>query len=391
MMHLLQSEPSDTFGMWLLGLALAGIAYTYAVYPLFLWAVSRFSRPLPACKSTDFSITMIIAAHNEEAAIRQKLEATLALNYPREKLQILVASDGSTDQTNQIVEEFASRGVGLVKVKVCRGKTNAQNEAVRYARNPILVFSDATTLYDADALQYLAACYLDPRVGAASGRYDYYDPTSTSPAGSGSTKLWGLENLIKRMQSRIATLTGCCGCIYSLRRDLYTDLDPEIISDLVQPLHVLLKGHRIVFQEHAQAWEEATRTTGDEFRMRVRVATRGMRGLLSVHQLLLPWRYPWLAFQLWSHKVLRWSIPLFLAALLAGSASLASRPSFRILFAMQAAFYLCALASLLIPPMRRSRLFSLPLYFCTINTAFLIGMINTIRGRNFNVWQPTRG
>jgi cellulose synthase/poly-beta-1,6-N-acetylglucosamine synthase-like glycosyltransferase len=334
---------------------------------------------------------MIIAAHNEESGIREKLDATLSLNYPREKLQILVASDGSTDRTNQIVSEYADRGVELVDVKVRKGKTNAQNVAVRYARNPILVFSDATTLYSPDALQYLADCYDDSRVGAVSGRYDYYDPANGSPTGSGSAKFWGLENLIKRMQSRIATLSGCCGCIYSVRRDLYTVLDPEIISDLVQPLHVLLKGHRVVFQENAQAWEEATRTTGEEFRMRVRVATRGMRGLLSVRELLFPWKHPWLAFQLWSHKICRWSIPVFLMGLLAGTALLADRPSFQILLAAQAAFYLCALAPLFVPPMRRSRLFSLPLYICTINTAFLIGMFNTVRGRNFNIWQPTRG
>lgn len=390
-MHVSPSNLSSIWGAWLVGLAIAGIGYAYAGYPLLLWVLSRFARRPKPTKSTEFGITLIIAAHNEEAGIRQKLEATLALNYPAEKLQILVASDGSSDRTNEIVAEYASRGVELVNVKVRKGKTNAQNEAVPYARHPILVFSDATTLYDADALQYLAASYLDSRVGAASGRYDYFDPTQGSPSGSGSAKLWGLENLIKRMQSRIGTLSGCCGCIYSVRRDLYTALSPETISDLVQPLHVLLKGYRVVFQENAQAWEEATRTAADEFRMRVRVATRGMKGLLSVPQLLMPWKHPWVAFQLWSHKICRWSIPLFLSCLLIGTALMASRPAFLFFFAAQLAFYICALASLAIPPMRRSRILSLPLYFCTINTAFLVGMFNAVRGRNFNVWQPTRG
>lgn len=389
-MYLWPNDPISFWGAWLVVLAVGGIAYTYMGYPLTLWLLSRFVPARQAKCSTELGITLIIAAHNEEAGIREKLEQTLALDYPKEKLQILVASDGSTDGTDDIVAEYASRGVELLHVTDRKGKTNAQNEAVKHARQPVLVFSDATTLYDAKALQYLSAAFQNERVGAASGRYDYYDPTEGSPAGSGSAKLWGLENWIKRMQSRIGTLSGCCGCIYAVRRDLYTALAPETISDLVQPLHVLLKGYRVVFQENAQAWEESTRTAGDEFHMRVRVATRGMKGLLSVPELLMPWKHPWISFQLWSHKILRWCIPVFLLLLIAGSALLSQQPAFFILFVAQVAFYISALASLAIPWMRSSRLLSLPLYFCTINTAFLVGMLNTIRGRNFNVWQPTR-
>lgn len=391
MTHLLPNDSLSLWGALLVAVAVTGIGYTYVGYPLLLWVLSRFAARSEPVPSTHLPITLIIAAHNEEASIREKLETTLKFNYPADELQILVASDGSTDRTNDIVREYISRGVELVDVKPRKGKTNAQNEAVKFARNPILVFSDATTLYDPDALQFLAASYLDPRVGAASGRYDYFDPTLGSPAGSGAAKLWSLENWIKRMQSRIGTLSGCCGCIYSVRRDLYSPLSPETISDLVQPLHVLLQGYRVVFQENAQAWEETERTVGDEFRMRVRVATRGMKGLLSVPELLMPWKHPWVAFQLWSHKFFRWSIPLFLTILIIGSAMLATRPGFLVLLVAQILFYSCALASIVVPWMRRSRLLSLPLYFCTVNTAFLVGMFCAILGRQFNVWQPTRG
>src|ERR1035438_2103986 len=133
---------------------------------------------------------MIIAAHNEAANIRKKLEETVALDYPREKLQIIVASDGSTDGTIEIVREFAEQGVELVVVEERLGKTNAQNVAVRKARNSILVFSDATTVYDSQALRYLAGAYRDPRVGAASGRQDSYDPPEGPPTGPGSRALW---------------------------------------------------------------------------------------------------------------------------------------------------------------------------------------------------------
>ena len=378
-------------GVALVSFAMAGVAYAYVGYPLLLGFISKLAPRRRSVPVTDLGLTLIIAAHNEEAGIREKLNATLRLNYPREKLQILVASDGSTDKTNEIVREFQGQGVELLEVHDRMGKTNAQNKAVLHARHPILVFSDATTRYDADALQYLAGAYLDARVGAVSGRYDYFDPTAGSPAGTGSAKFWNLENWIKRAQSRIHSLSGCCGCIYSVRRDLYTALPPETISDLVQPLRVILQGHRVVFEESAHAWEEATRTAGDEFRMRVRVATRGMMGLLSVPQLLLPWKYPWIAFQLWSHKISRWSIPLFLACLLVGTLFLAANPAFLMLVSIQILFYGWALASLVIPGLRRSRLLSLPLYFCTINTAFLLGIVNAVRGRHIKVWQPIRG
>jgi cellulose synthase/poly-beta-1,6-N-acetylglucosamine synthase-like glycosyltransferase len=393
MSHLLASgeDPRTLIGMALVTVAVAGTAYAYIGYPALLWLLSKLVPGRGAVPTTNLGLTMIIAAHNEEAGIREKLEDTLRLNYAREKLQVIVASDGSTDRTNQIVREFQDRGVELLEIPDRLGKTNAQNQAVLQARNPILVFSDATTQYDCNALQYLAGAYCDPSVGAASGRYDYFDPTSGSPAGTGSAKFWNLENWIKRSQSRIYSLSGCCGCIYSVRRDVYTVLAPETISDLVQPLHVILRGYRVIFQEPAHAREEATRSTRDEFRMRVRVATRGMIGLMSVPAVLMPWKYPWIAFQLWSHKIVRWCIPLFLLLLFTGSLCLVSKPVFLVFLCIQVLFYGLALASLAVPGLRRSRLLSLPLYFCTINTAFLLGILNAVRGRQFSTWQPVRG
>jgi len=370
--------------------AAGAILYAYAGYPLLLWIISRFKASHRATCAEEPTISVIIAAHNEGSGIRAKLEQTLALDYPRDKTQIIVASDGSTDGTDAIVREFADRGVELVEVSNRLGKTNAQNIAVRRARNSILIFSDATTLYDSQALRHLAAAYCGPRVGAVSGRYDYCDPAEASPTASGSTTFWSLENWIKGMQSRISTISGCCGCIYSVRRDLYTELRPEIISDLVQPLHVLLQRHRVVFEERARAWEVATSCTSEEFRMRVRVATRGMKGLLSVASLLQPWRHPWISFQLWSHKIVRWCIPFFLLCFLVGSVLMAANRFSLILLGLQLSFYAFALASALLPWIRHSRLLSLPLYFCTINSAFLLGFLSVIRGHQYAIWQPTR-
>ncbi|MGI8770889.1 MAG: glycosyltransferase, partial [Acidobacteriaceae bacterium] len=245
---LLISLHARELGTSLLTLGSGALIYIFLLYPAGLWIVSSFRRPRTVQPSTRSRVTLIISAHNEGAGIRKKLEDTLGLNYPREKLQILVVSDGSTDATDAIVSEFAGCGVELLRIPQRGGKTQAQNIAVTSARHEILVFSDATTLFHPLALQYLVGVYDDLRVGAASGRYQYFDPTRISPTAGGTIAFWNFENRIKQMQSRIFSITGCCGCIYSVRRSLYTDLPANIISDLVQPLHVLLQGFTVHFE-----------------------------------------------------------------------------------------------------------------------------------------------
>lgn len=371
-------------------IALASLVYVYAGYPLLITAISLlFRKRVP---KTDYfpSISMLIAAYNEEAGILKKLEQTVALEYPADKLEIVVLSDGSTDQTDSIVEAFPDRRVRLLRVKDRKGKTNAQNVGVKEARGEILVFSDATTVYHPRALEYLVSNYVDASVGAVSGRYQYFDPLGDSPTGMGTMAFWNYENLIKMAQSRIRTISGCCGCIYSVRRNAYTALSPDVISDLVQPLHVLRQGYRVVFEDRALAYEETTKSSSDEFSMRVRVVTRGIRGLLSVPDLLLPWKQRWIAFQLWSHKILRWLVPFFLLILFGANLFLLGSSPYRYFLFAQAGFYLMALLSLVIPVHRRWKVFGIPLYFCVLNTAALVSVIEVLRGKKYTIWQTVR-
>jgi cellulose synthase/poly-beta-1,6-N-acetylglucosamine synthase-like glycosyltransferase len=373
---------------WLAALA---VLYVYAIYPVLLCFIASIRRRRQESNSGYTpSISMLIAACNEEATIGEKLKQTMQLDYPADKLEVLVLSDGSEDQTDEIVRRFPDPRVRLVRVAERRGKTNAQNAGVKQAGGEVLVFSDATTVYHPQALKNLVVNYQDPGVGAVSGRYQYFDSSQNSPTGSGTIAFWNYENMIKVWQSRIRTLTGCCGCIYSVRRSAYTELSPDIISDLVQPLWVIQKGYRVAFAEQALAYEETTESTREEFAMRVRVVTRALRGLLSVPKLLKPWKYPWIAFQLFSHKVLRWMVPLLLLALLASSAVLVRHPYFRILLILQLCFYGVALLQLMVPMHRWWRPLGIPLYFCTLNAAAALGMIELLRGRKYVVWQPVR-
>jgi len=375
-------------GFWV---AAALIAYVYLGYPLLLALLNLFKRSVKASLGYTPAISVLIAAYNEEEAIGKKIAQTLALDYPADKLEVLVLSDCSTDQTDAIVRGFGDPRVRLVRMAQRRGKTHAQNEGVQHARGEVLVFSDATTVYHPKALEYLACNYQDPAIGAVSGRYQYFDTEGNSPTGMGTIVFWNYENMIKMLQSRLRTITGCCGCIYSVRKAAYTDLADDVISDLVQPLQVIRKGYRVRFEDRALAYEETTRSTAEEFSMRVRVVTRAMRGLLSVPDLLKPWKFAWTSFQLISHKVLRWMVPILLLIMFAASGVLAAHPGFyRAVFLLQALFYLSALLTTLVPLHRKFKPLGVPLYFCTLNAAALFSVVEVLRGRKYVVWQTVR-
>jgi cellulose synthase/poly-beta-1,6-N-acetylglucosamine synthase-like glycosyltransferase len=192
------------------------------------------------------------------------------------------------------------------------------------------------------------------------------------------------------MQSRIRTISGCCGCIYSVRKSAYTDLPDDVISDLVQPMWAIQKGYRVVFEDRALAYEETTQSAGEEFSMRVRVVTRGIRGILSVPDILKPWKFGWVSFQLFSHKILRWLVPFFLVILYASSLTLAYYPFFQYFLLLQTLFYAWALLSMAVPLHRRWKILGIPLYFCLLNAAAFCSVIEVIRGKKYVVWQTVR-
>jgi cellulose synthase/poly-beta-1,6-N-acetylglucosamine synthase-like glycosyltransferase len=371
--------------------AVGAIVYAYGGYSLVTMLLALLVRnPVKRADITP-SITLLITAYNEERDIAQKLEGSLALDYPRELLEIIVASDGSTDRTDEIVRGFAARGVKLVRVEGRLGKTGTQNEAVKQARGEIIVFSDATTTYDSQALRKLVRNYADPRIGAVSGRYEYRNP-SGAPIGLGTVLFWKYENAIKSMQTRIWTITGCCGCIYSVRRSAYVPLPRDIISDLCQPLKILESGYRIAFEREAVAYEDALEESKGEFSMRVRVISRGMHGLIFMHKLLNPLRKPFVAFQLISHKWMRWLVPVFaVIALLANAALLGSSTFYNVTFALQFAFYAVAMLAFLAEGrVRFPKLFGVPLYFVTVNLASLSAMRRVFKGIRATTWETVR-
>jgi cellulose synthase/poly-beta-1,6-N-acetylglucosamine synthase-like glycosyltransferase len=366
------------------------VFYTYFGYPLFVLVLSLFFNNKIKKRDIEPHVTFLITAYNEEKNIREKLENTLSLDYPKDKLEIIVASDASEDRTDEIVKEFSDEGVILHRIEGRLGKTETQNQTVKIAKGDIIIFSDATTKYGKDAIKKLVRNYGEPSVGAVSGRYEYVNPTG-APVGIGTILFWRYENSIKDRQVRIKTVTGCCGCIYSVRRPLYEPLPRDIISDLVEPLKILEKGYRIAFEPEAVAYEETTETSKEEFGMRVRVISRGMYGLWYMRQLFNPFKYGFVSFQLLSHKVLRWMIPFLLLLLLVSNLFLFGQNFYKLFLIVQILFYVGAVGGYLLDKMgKKVKLLALPLYYCVVNAASMAAFFRTILGKKAIVWETLR-
>lgn len=366
------------------------LAYTYIGYPLFLAAVVAFrSKPRELFPYTP-TVSILIAAHNEEDAIAQTVANAIQLDYPENHLEVVVVSDASTDRTDAILASFRHPRVRWLRLGNQSGKTQAQNQAVQLCRGDIIVFSDATTVYERNAIRNLVRHYCNPRVGAVSGRYEYVQPDSRRPSIIGTAVFWRYENLLKQLQSRAGTMTGCSGCIYSIRRELYTPLPPQSCSDLVEPLAIVRKGYRVAFEPDALAYEQSESSIREEFRMRVRVAAHGIDSLLGNTDLLNVFRHFWVSIQLISHKILRWMTPVFLLNVLIMSAVLMMRPAFKTLFLVQVAFY--AVSGLLAwaPQRGRWRILGIPFHFCALHAAIVVGVSQLMSGKQYTVWRPVR-
>lgn len=352
--------------------------YVYLGYPILLSLLSALVAKKVNKGAIAPHISLIIAAHNEEKDIAKKLEDSLGLDYPRDKYEIIVVSDGSVDKTNEIVVSFQDKGVKLLALSERKGKTSAQNEAVKTAQGDILIFSDATTVFQQDTIKQMVNNFADNTVGGVGAELVYVNKNKTA-VGEGTGLYWKYEKYLRKKESDISSLIGVSGCAYAIRKDLYENIDPSLISDFVVAQMVYSKGRRVVFEPAAIVFEETNSETKEEFKMRVRVATRSLYGLWYMRKLLNPFKYGIYAIQLISHKVLRYLMPVFLILLfLTNILLLAHGVGYQLLFGTQVIFYISAAIG------------GMPRYFCTMNLALLVAMINFLRGEKNITWQPVR-
>jgi cellulose synthase/poly-beta-1,6-N-acetylglucosamine synthase-like glycosyltransferase len=372
-------------------LSAAGLVYAYVGYPLLLVLMSRW-RPRPV-RTADLTptITIIITAYNEEQALAAKIEDTLELDYPSSRLEIIVASDCSSDRTDEIVRQFAPRGVRLHRQLERLGKTAAQNAAVELAVGEIIVFSDATTLYERNVLRALMPNFADPTVGCVTGQLLYIDPAKSS-VGHGTRSYWNYEFFLKKHESSVCSLIGVCGCLYAVRRSAYVPLYNEACSDFVIATKMVEQGLRAVYEPTAVCHEETNVETAKELSTRVRIMTQTFADLWRNRAVLNPFTSGFYAIELLSHKVMRYLVPAFLIAILGTSMALAPRSiPFSLILAAQLAFYgAAALAGLLERSGWHSRLLAIPHYFVLGNVASLLAFYQFVRGERYARWDPIR-
>ncbi|MCO8256362.1 MULTISPECIES: glycosyltransferase family 2 protein [unclassified Haladaptatus] len=369
-------------------LGILTILYTYVGYPLVLIVLSRFvDRNDQRDRTVRPSVTMIVAAHNEEAVIREKIENTQAIEYAG-GFDCIIVSD-STDRTDAIVEQHTGSRTRLLPLEERRGKSYALNRAVAEATGDVLVFSDANTMYDSDAVTELVAPLADDDVGLTTGSLRLVDAEGESTESS----YWKYELGIRKLESKLGTTVSANGGMLALRRDDFERIpEAALTDDFIVVLQQAKNGRRIVFVDAAKATE---RTTGDlwqEYRRRIRIGAGNYQSLVWYRTLLSP-RHGLVAFEFFSHKVLRWCLPAVLLLVLLSNAALALLvPSLPVitLLAGQLVCYGAAAVGMTSPRARSSTLFGIPAYFLSMNLAFASGFIQFLSGTSIDIWTSTR-
>lgn len=362
--------------------------YVYFVYPVLITRMSRFVGRNYIKNEIIPPVSIVISAYNEERSIARKIENTLSLDYPRELVEIIVGSDGSTDRTDEIVGSFRDMGVRLLAFPVNRGKTMVQNDCVREASHEIVVFMDAASLCEKDALKKLVANFADSRVGAVAGRVVFSRKKENLTTES-QGMYWRYEQILKKAESTLGTLVGADGPLYAIRKSLYTRLDGDMMSDFISPLLIIKNGHSVVYEPEAVTYEEPTARTGDEFNTRRRIVTRGFTGIARYPELINPAAKPLLAWQIFSHKILRWLVGFYYIGMLISSLFLITRWFFFLAFSGLAGILCLSCYSLRKRDDAGGR-FAVPYYFMLVNLAAVLGVIDYLRGRRVISWKPVR-
>lgn len=373
------------------------VCYTYLGYGVIIHLISKARKGywVPfGQKDADLPlIALIIAAYNEGTVIGEKIRDTLELDYPEEKLEVFVVTDGSTDDTPEIVKQFPR--LTLFHSPERRGKIHAVNRVMKFVRSPIVVFSDANTQLNTAALKNIVRHYQDEIVGGVAGEKKIRAGSRENASGTGEGLYWKYESFLKRKDSEVYSVVGAAGELFSIRTALYeAPAENMIIEDFYLSLRVAARGYRFIYEPEAYAIESASVSVEEEWKRKVRICAGGFQAMGKLKYLLNPFKHGMLSFQYFSHRVLRWTLaPLFLPLVLMANIPLAVKggPFYQMLLALQLTFYLVAVAGYFLRARKISIPgFFVPFYFCVMNLSVYAGFSRFIRGRQSVLWEKAK-
>jgi len=374
--------------VWVFWLSIGFVGYTLVGYPTLLWIASRFRRQKHKRDNVLPDVTVIIVAHNEEANIGKKIENTLAFDYPKEKFEIVVGSDGSTDGTVKIIQSYAGAGVKLVESPERRGKHHIQMLARDAARGEILVFTDATIRADSDVLRRIVSHLADPQIGAVCSMDQVEEPR----------KGWKGEHFyvygemgLRRMEAQISSLVSLSGALFGVRREVCTEWHPDMSSDFFLALHTVERGFRAVLDPECRAHLSVVKSQKAEMTRKVRTIVHGLVVFSSHLNLLNPFRHGFFAWQFISHKLFRWLLPF--AVISAFFSNLLLWPGglfYQATFVIQAMGYLAGLLSNINSRLAQWAPFKLAHFFVLGNAATLVAWWKFWQGDKLVTWEPSR-
>jgi biofilm PGA synthesis N-glycosyltransferase PgaC len=369
------------------------LIYTYLGYPVLIALLARLKpQKIRGGKNSELpKVSLIVAAHNEEKVIREKITNSLAIDYPEGLLSVVIVSDGSIDRTNEIINEFASRsGIQFIHYQPRRGKAHALNLGVANSESEVVVFSDANIWYEPDSIRMLVRNFRDASVGCVCGKVLLKRPKgSTEPLGEGAYMKY--ERFIHQNESRFHTMIGTDGAMYAIRRELFRPIPEDVIvDDFITAMRCLEKNHRIVYEPKAIGYEEAASSVGQEFKRKVRMIAGGFQAVRILGNVLNPLKHPIVFFQFVSHKLLRWLGPIFVVTLFLSNLILVKNTLYQVTFGLQLAFHISALAATIWKSLRERVLFYFPYYFCSLNLAAGIGLKRFILKEQSVKWEKIR-
>lgn len=368
------------------------IGYAYAGYGVLIWLISRFVGPASRLSDELPSVSVVIAAYNEAPVIGARIENVLALDYPPDRLELVVVTDGCTDGTEELVLAFAARDsrVRLLSRSERSGKVNALNAAIPMARGAVIVGSDANCFFRPDCLRKLVRHFGDPKVAMVAGEKRIHQGEGTVSLGEGL--YWRYESWLKTLDSRVSTALGATGEVFAMRKACFEPLPTDaIIEDFMLSMRLVQAGHRVVYDPAAIATEDASASIAEEFKRKVRIIAGGWQAVVRLWPLLLP-THGLVWFQYVSHRVLRWVlVPALLPLALGANMVLAMHGRHGWLLALQLLFYAAALTGYVLQRRGiRWKVFYVPFYFAFLNVAALVGAYRYLARRQPVTWEKSR-